>query len=54
MARLTLYIITTSVVVALGGFTFGFGSATYVVSIGQPGFYEYFDLDPTSLRESPS
>lgn len=49
MAKLTVYNIAICLVVALGGFTFGFGSATYVVSIGQPGFYAYFKLDPSSL-----
>ncbi|KAK3724876.1 hypothetical protein LTR37_000924 [Vermiconidia calcicola] len=34
--------------VALGAFNYGFGFATFATSIGQPGFYEYFALDPTT------
>ena len=52
MAKLTTYNIATCLVVAIGGFTFGFGSAVFVSSIGQPGFYMYFKLDPDSSRKS--
>ena len=52
MARLTVYNIAICLVVAIGGFTFGFGCATFITSIGQPGFYTYYNLDPTSSCES--
>lgn len=48
MARLTSYNLAICLVVSLGGFTYGFGFAVFVTSIGQPGFYEYFNLDPTT------
>ena len=31
------------------GFTYGFGFAVFVSSIGQPGFYNYFKLNRTSI-----
>ncbi|KAF2665415.1 general substrate transporter [Microthyrium microscopicum] len=34
--------------VALGGWTYGFAFAIFITAIGQPGFYAYFKLDPTS------
>lgn len=40
-----LYILT---VLGLGGFTYGFGFSVFVTAVGQPGFYTYFKLDPTS------
>ena len=43
--KLTGYDIAICMVVALGGFTYGFGFAVFVLSIGQPGFYTYFNLD---------
>ena len=48
MAKLTSYNIAICLIVSLGGFTYGFGFSVFVTSIGQPGFYEYFNLDPTS------
>jgi hypothetical protein len=33
------------VIVGLSGFTYGYGFAVFVTSIGQPGFYTYFKLD---------
>ncbi|PMD47956.1 general substrate transporter [Hyaloscypha variabilis F] len=48
MANLTLYNIGIIAITCLGGFTYGFGFAVFVSSIGQPGFYAYFKLDPTS------
>ncbi|KAK7887649.1 hypothetical protein LTR67_009550 [Exophiala xenobiotica] len=48
MARLTNYNVLISLVVSWGGYAYGFGFAIFVTSIGQPGFYKYFDLDPTS------
>lgn len=51
MARIPLYVLTISIVVAVGAFEFGFGSAVFVTSLGQPGFYIYFELDPTAKRK---
>ncbi|KAL6246482.1 hypothetical protein RBB50_006719 [Rhinocladiella similis] len=48
MAKLTKYNILICLVVSWGGYAYGFGFAIFVTSIGQPGFYEYFNLDPTS------
>ena len=48
MANLTGYNIAICAVVALGGFTYGFGFAIFVLSIGQPGFYLFFKLDRKS------
>ena len=45
MAKLTLYNIAICLVVSFGGFTYGFGFAVFVTSLGQPGFYEYYKLD---------
>ena len=45
MANLTAYNVAICLVVALGGFTYGFGFAVFVTSIGQPGFYKFFNLD---------
>lgn len=44
MIKLTLYSIGVCLVICLGGFTYGFGFASFVTSMGQPGFYEYFNL----------
>lgn len=49
MVKLTKYNIAICLVVAWGGFSYGFGFAIFVTSIGQPGFYQYFNLD----RECP-
>lgn len=51
MAKIPLYVITISLVVGLGSFEFGFGSAVFITSLGQPGFYMYYGLDPTAKRE---
>jgi hypothetical protein len=48
MANLTLYNIGIIAITCLGGFTYGFGFAVFVSSIGQPGFYAYFKLDRKS------
>jgi hypothetical protein len=45
MANLTVYNIAIVGVICLGGFTYGFGFAVFTSSIGQPGFYQYFNLD---------
>ncbi|KIW79482.1 hypothetical protein Z517_06094 [Fonsecaea pedrosoi CBS 271.37] len=46
--NLTLYNLSVCLVVASGGFAYGFGFASFSTSIGQPGFYKYFNLDPNS------
>ncbi|KAK4574375.1 hypothetical protein LTR86_002137 [Recurvomyces mirabilis] len=48
MAKTSAYNIGIGMIVALGSFNYGFGFATFATSIGQPGFYEYFALDPKS------
>ncbi|KIV85577.1 hypothetical protein PV11_01255 [Exophiala sideris] len=48
MLHLTKYNIATTCVIALGGFSYGFGSAVFVTVIGLPGFYVDFELDPTT------
>ena len=52
MAKLTYYNIAIALVVASGGFSYGFAASSLPASIGQPGFYEYYALDPDSLRKS--
>ncbi|KAF2405496.1 general substrate transporter [Trichodelitschia bisporula] len=54
MAKTTLYNFGVGLVVALGSFTYGFGFAAFATSIGQPGFYEYFDLALTGPRAAYS
>ncbi len=53
MAKLSWYNIAIASVIGLGGFSYGFGSAVFVTSLGQPGFYMYYELDPTSKRTCP-
>ncbi|KEF58321.1 uncharacterized protein A1O9_06247 [Exophiala aquamarina CBS 119918] len=50
MAKLTNYNIKVCLVVIIAAFSFGFGASIFVTSVGQPGFYRYYDLDPTSLH----
>ncbi|KAI1627054.1 general substrate transporter [Exophiala viscosa] len=50
MLHLTRYNIATTCVIALGSFSYGFGSAVFVTVIGLPGFYDAFELDPTTSR----
>ncbi len=50
MVNLTAYNIAIVFFAATGGFTYGFGFGVFVPSIGQPGFYKYFDLN----RKQPS
>ena len=38
------------ILVSLAGFTYGFGFAVFVTSIGQPGFYIDLNLDRESDR----
>jgi hypothetical protein len=53
MAVLTGYNVGICLIVAARSFTYGFGYGVFVTSIGQPGFYLYFNLDPTSDCKSP-
>lgn len=53
MAKLTKYNIKVCLVVVIAAFSFGYGASVFVTSVGQPGFYNYYDLDPTSLRKFP-
>ncbi|KAK5202740.1 hypothetical protein LTR41_011515 [Exophiala xenobiotica] len=48
MVKLTRYNLAIALVIALGGFTYGFGFGVFITSIGQPAFFNYFDLDPSS------
>lgn len=51
MADLTRYNVLLALFISVGTFSWGFGFAVYNTSIGQPGFYSYFELDPTSACE---
>ncbi|KXJ87542.1 general substrate transporter [Microdochium bolleyi] len=44
MTRTTPYNLLVGMIVALGSFTYGFGFASFATSLGQPGFYAYFNL----------
>jgi hypothetical protein len=33
------------ILVSLGAYAYGFAFSVFVISIGQPGFYAYFNLD---------
>ncbi|KAK3074017.1 hypothetical protein LTR53_003913 [Teratosphaeriaceae sp. CCFEE 6253] len=46
MTKTSNFNIAVGMIVALGSFSYGFGFATFATSIGQPGFYAYFALDP--------
>ncbi|KAF7563849.1 hypothetical protein G7046_g248 [Stylonectria norvegica] len=48
MAKLTVLNVASVLFASTGGFTYGFCFGVFVASIGQPGFYKYFDLDPKS------
>lgn len=52
MAKLTAYNIRVCAVVTIAAFSFGYGASVFVTSVGQPGFYSYYNLEPTSLRTS--
>ena len=45
MAKLTIYNVAICLTVGWGGYSYGFGFAVFVSSLGQPSFYEYFKLD---------
>ncbi|RDW61604.1 MFS sugar transporter [Coleophoma crateriformis] len=44
MTKTTIYNVLVGMTVAMGSFTYGFGFAAFATSIGQPGFYAYFNL----------
>ncbi|KIX92910.1 uncharacterized protein Z520_11386 [Fonsecaea multimorphosa CBS 102226] len=48
MAKLTSYNLKVWLVVTIAAFSWGFGASIFATSSGQPGFYDYFGLDPTS------
>ena len=48
MSKLTWYNIAICLVVSWGGFSYGFGFAIFVTSLGQPTFYEYLNLNRKS------
>lgn len=48
MARTSLYNAWVFTVICFAGYSYGFGFSVFVTTIGQPGFYEYFELDPTT------
>ncbi|EXJ84067.1 hypothetical protein A1O3_04734 [Capronia epimyces CBS 606.96] len=48
MARVTLYNKLIVAFVALGSYSYGYSYAVFGTSIGMPGFFLYFDLDPDS------
>ncbi len=50
MAKISLYNAWIYTVISLAGYTYGFGFSVLVTAEGQPGFYLYFDLDPTSTH----
>lgn len=52
MAKLSNYNIGICLLVATGGFSYGFGTGSFPASTGQLGFYTYYNLDPSSSCES--
>ncbi|KAL1899790.1 hypothetical protein Sste5346_002656 [Sporothrix stenoceras] len=48
MAHLSSYNVYIVLLVAVGAYTYGFAFSVFVTSIGLDGFYDFFDLDPTS------
>ncbi|KEF53346.1 uncharacterized protein A1O9_10321 [Exophiala aquamarina CBS 119918] len=48
MAPTSLYNAWIYTVISFAGFSYGFGFSVFVTAQGQPGFYQYFGLDPTS------
>ncbi|KAF1831116.1 MFS sugar transporter [Decorospora gaudefroyi] len=47
MTKTSGYNVIVGLIVAVGSFTYGFGFASFATSIGQPGFFQYFDLATT-------
>lgn len=52
MAKLTSYNKKVCLVVVTAAFSFGYGASVFVTSVGQPGFYSYYNLNPSSRRKS--
>ncbi|KAF2006125.1 general substrate transporter [Amniculicola lignicola CBS 123094] len=52
MTKTSGYNIAVGMIVAVGSFTYGFGFASFATSIGQPGFFQYFDLKTTGSGAS--
>ncbi|EXJ82873.1 hypothetical protein A1O3_06689 [Capronia epimyces CBS 606.96] len=48
MLRLTAYNVWIVCASCLGAYSYGFSYAVFVTSIGEPGFFLFFGLDPTS------
>ncbi|KAK5021905.1 hypothetical protein LTS07_010487 [Exophiala sideris] len=48
MSGLSWYNIAICLIVSWGGYAYGFGFASFITSQGQPSFYVYLNLDPTS------
>ncbi|ORX99796.1 MFS sugar transporter [Clohesyomyces aquaticus] len=44
MTKTSAYNVAVGLIVAVGSFTYGFGFASFATSIGQPGFFAYFNL----------
>lgn len=49
MAHVTSYNIWIVLFACLGAYSYGFSFSVFATSIGEPGFYIYFDLDRKSL-----
>ncbi|OAK98387.1 MFS sugar transporter [Phaeosphaeriaceae sp. SRC1lsM3a] len=47
MTKTSGYNVAIGLIVAVGSFTYGFGFASFATSIGQPGFFAYFNLSQT-------
>ncbi|KAH7090548.1 general substrate transporter [Paraphoma chrysanthemicola] len=47
MTKTSGYNVAVGLIVAVGSCTYGFGFASFATSIGQPGFYTYFNLSTT-------
>lgn len=50
MAKLTSYNMLIVAFVCIGAYTYGFAYAIFATSIGEPGFFLYFDLDRELFR----
>jgi hypothetical protein len=48
MVNLTTYNIAIVAFTALGGYTYAYAYAIFATTIGQAGFYKYFNLDRES------
>jgi hypothetical protein len=48
MAQHTWYNVIICIIVSFGAYSYGFGFGVFSATLGQPNFYAYMDLDPTS------